>query len=160
MSNSLKNARVSGIGPATAAAAAETAMLDHATLRTHDLEGTKLFLEAVLALKPGYRPAFDFPGYWLYADDAPIVHLIPGHGGLVDRSGETIDHVAFRLDDHDGMRRKLGSLAIPYSRMELPELGERRLFVRTPTGILLELVFRDAPAGTALSAYEEQHHAG
>jgi hypothetical protein len=28
--------------------------------------------------------------------------------------------------------------------MELPELGERRLFLRTPTGILLELVFREA----------------
>jgi hypothetical protein len=27
--------------------------------------------------------------------------------------------------------------------MELPELGERRLFIRTPTGILLELVVRD-----------------
>jgi hypothetical protein len=27
--------------------------------------------------------------------------------------------------------------------MDLPELGERRLFVRTPGGILLELVFRE-----------------
>jgi len=27
--------------------------------------------------------------------------------------------------------------------MELPEIGERRLFNRAPTGILLELVFRD-----------------
>lgn len=32
--------------------------------------------------------------------------------------------------------------------MELPELGERRLFVRTPTGILLELVFREREAAT------------
>jgi catechol 2,3-dioxygenase-like lactoylglutathione lyase family enzyme len=118
-------------------------MLDHATLRTHDLEGTKAFLEAVLELKSGYRPAFSFPGYWLYAGDEPIVHLIPGQGGRVDRSGETIDHVAFRLADHDGMRRRLEGLSIPYSRMELPELGERRLFIRTPTGILLELVFRE-----------------
>jgi catechol 2,3-dioxygenase-like lactoylglutathione lyase family enzyme len=135
-------------------------MLDHATLRTHDLEGTRAFLEAVLGLKPGYRPAFDFPGYWLYADGAPIVHLIPGQGGPVDRRGETIDHIAFRLDDHDGMRRKLDGLAIPYSRMELSELGERRLFVRTPTGILLELVFRDATAETIPPAHQEQNHAG
>jgi hypothetical protein len=47
---------------------------------------------------------------------------------------------------HDGMRRKLDDLGIPYSRMELPELGERRLFIRTPTKILLELVFRDTKA--------------
>jgi catechol 2,3-dioxygenase-like lactoylglutathione lyase family enzyme len=119
-------------------------MLDHATIRTHDLDGTRTFLEAVLGLKAGYRPDFPFPGYWLYADNSPEVHLIPGNGGSVNRSGETIDHIAFRLSDHDGMRRKLDGLAIPYSRMELPELGEHRLFIRTPTGILLELVFRES----------------
>ena len=118
-------------------------VLDHVTLRTNDLDGTRAFLETVLDLKPGYRPAFSFPGYWLYADGDPVVHLIPGHGGPADRTGEAIDHVGFRLADHDGMRRKLDGLGIPYSRMELPELGERRLFIRTPTGILLELVFRD-----------------
>jgi catechol 2,3-dioxygenase-like lactoylglutathione lyase family enzyme len=131
-------------------------MLDHATLRTHDLDGTKAFLEAVLELKSGYRPAFSFPGYWLYAGGEPIVHLIPGQGGKVDRSGETIDHVAFRLTDHDGMRRRLEGLSIPYSRMELPELGERRLFIRTPTGILLELVFREGRPASHLS--EEHSH--
>ncbi len=118
-------------------------MLDHVTLRTHDLEGTRAFLEAVLDLKPGYRPDFPFPGYWLYADDAPLVHLIPGGGGPVARGGETIDHVGFRLKGYDAHRPKLEALHIPYSQMELPELGERRLFVRTPTGILLELVFRE-----------------
>jgi catechol 2,3-dioxygenase-like lactoylglutathione lyase family enzyme len=148
-------------------------MLDHVTLRTHDLDGTRAFLEAVLGeavlgeavlgeavlgLKPGYRPAFPFPGYWLYAQDTPVVHLIPGHGGPVDRDGETIDHVAFRLTDHDGMRRKLERLSIPYSRMDLPELGERRLFIRTPTGILLELVFREGSAASIPSAYQEQNH--
>src|SRR5258707_7370087 len=121
-------------------------MLDHTALRTHDLEGTRAFVETVLDLNPGYRPAFAFPGYWLYAADEPIVHLIPGQGGSVDRGGETIDHVGFRLTDYDGMRARLEALAVPYSRMELPELGERRLFARTPTGILLELVFREARA--------------
>jgi catechol 2,3-dioxygenase-like lactoylglutathione lyase family enzyme len=132
-------------------------MLDHATLRTHDLGGTHAFLEAVLGLKPGYRPAFSFPGYRLYADGKPIVHLIPGPAGPIDRAGETIDHVAFRLSDHDGMRRKLDGLSVPYSRMDLAELGEHRLFVRTPSG----------PPGTRLprrerpsipSANQEQYH--
>ena len=131
-------------------------MLDHVTLRTHDLEGTRAFLEDVLDLRPGYRPAFSFPGYWLYADNEPVVHLIPGHGGPVDRAGETIDHVGFRLTDHNGMRRKLDGLGVSYSRMELPELGERRLFIRTPTGILLELVFREKETAFASPPYREQ----
>ncbi len=75
--------------------------------RTSDLEGTRNFLEAVLDLTPGYRPAFPFPGYWLYADGEPIVHIIPGRGGRVDRSGETIDHVGFRLSGYDRYRDKL-----------------------------------------------------
>jgi len=132
-----------------AAPSPEETMLDHVTLRTHDLEGTRAFFEAVLGLAPGYRPDFPFPGYWLYDGDEPIVHLVPGRGGQVDRAGETTDHIAFRLSDPDGMRRRLDDLQISYSPMELPELGERRLFVHTPTGILLELVFRTGKAGPA-----------
>ena len=91
-------------------------MLDHVRLRTKDLEGAKAFFETVLGLEVGYRAAFAFPGYWLYAGGRPIVHLIPGEGGPVDRAGETIDHVAFRLNDHEGMRRKLDRLSIPIRR--------------------------------------------
>jgi len=126
-------------------------MLDHVTLRTRDLEGTRAFFEAVLGLTPGYRPDFPFPGYWLYEDGEPIVHLVPGQGGAIERGGEAIDHIAFRLADHDGMRRRLDGLGLAYSRMELPELGEKRLFIRTPTGILLELVFRQDKAASALA---------
>ena len=118
-------------------------MLDHATLRTHDLEGTRRFFEKVLEFETGYRPAFSFPGYWLYAGSDPLVHLIPGAGFRVDRRGETIDHVGFRLDGYDRYRRKLDAMGIAYSGMELPELRERRLFTHTPTGILVELVFRE-----------------
>jgi catechol 2,3-dioxygenase-like lactoylglutathione lyase family enzyme len=117
--------------------------LDHVTVRTRDLEGTRAFFEKVLDLTSGYRPDFPFPGYWLYAQGEPVVHLIPGGGGTVDRRGETIDHVGFRLTGYDGHRRKLDALGVAYSTMDLPELGERRLFVQTPTGILLELVFRE-----------------
>jgi catechol 2,3-dioxygenase-like lactoylglutathione lyase family enzyme len=131
-------------------------MLDHATLRTQDLEGTRAFLETVLDLKPGYRPAFSFPGYWLYAAGEPIVHLIPGRGGPVDRGGETIDHVAFRLADHDGMRARLeakfagAAQRLPARRVSQPEdIANAVLF-----GILLELVFRGAKAEATRSAQE------
>jgi len=54
-----------------------------------------------------------------------------------------IDHAGFRLEGYSKYREKLDALDIHYSTMDLPELNERRLFVRTPTGILLELVFRE-----------------
>jgi glyoxylase I family protein len=149
-SGAMQSASGSAVG-VDGGGAMEAAMLDHATLRTHDLERTRAFLETVLDLQAGYRPAFSFPGYWLYANDQPIVHLIPGGGRPPGRDAETIDHVAFRLADHDAMQRKLDLLSIPYSQMELPELGERRLFIRTLTGILLEFVFRDSYAGASSS---------
>ncbi|CAM5764037.1 lactoylglutathione lyase [Labrys miyagiensis] len=119
--------------------------LDHVTLRTADLEGTRAFFEAVLDLEVGYRPPFPFPGYWLYEAGEPIVHLIPGGGGLPHREAETIDHAAFRLADYDGSRARLEKLGLRYQTMDLPDLRERRLFIHTPGGILLELVFREEP---------------
>jgi catechol 2,3-dioxygenase-like lactoylglutathione lyase family enzyme len=119
--------------------------IDHVTLRTSDIEGTRKFIENLLGLKVGYRPPFPFAGYWLYRGQDPIVHLIPGGGQPVGREAETIDHIGFRLDGYDDFRARLDRDAIAYSTMDLPDLGERRLFVRTPGGILIELVFRGDP---------------
>ncbi len=57
------------------------------------------------------------------------------------------------------MELKLDRLSIPYSQMNLPELGERRLFIRTPTGVLLELVFRATEAEFVTSTSQERSHA-
>src|SRR5260370_39000611 len=104
-------------------------MLEHTTLQTGNLEGARAFLETG---KGEGRTVADFEpqdAYRRYAAGHPIGRLIPGQGGPVDRAGETIDHVAFRLNDHEAMPRKLDRLSIPYSQ----ELGERRPFIRTPT---------------------------
>jgi hypothetical protein len=74
-------------------------------------------------------------------------------------AGETIDHVAFRLNDHEGMQRKLDRLSITYSPMDLPELGEWHLFIRMRTAILPEHVFRDRSAESVASTSQEQDHA-
>ena len=52
--------------------------LDHVTIRTGDIAGTRAFFETVFDLTVGERPAAirRIPGYWLYADGKPIVHII------------------------------------------------------------------------------------
>jgi catechol 2,3-dioxygenase-like lactoylglutathione lyase family enzyme len=51
--------------------------LDHANLRLRpqDLPAALVFYRDLLGLEEGPRPAFDFPGAWLYAGGRPIVHL-------------------------------------------------------------------------------------
>jgi len=126
--------------------------LDHVTLRTADLEGTRQFLQDLLGLTVGYRPDFGFAGYWLYNDGGPVVHLIPGGGRAIGRDSEAIDHIGFRLEGYDAFRARLDDDGIVYSTMDLVELGERRLFVRTPGGILLELVLREGGMSAARKA--------
>jgi glyoxylase I family protein len=123
--------------------------IDHTTLRTLELEKTKDFLIRVFDLQPGERPAViaaNIPGYWLYYQDKPLIHLIRSsfyYKNTNDTSAEAIDHTAFFLEDFEAFREKLIDLKIHYSLMELPDIGERRIFLHTPTGILLETVFRE-----------------
>lgn len=53
--------------------------IDHATFRSSDMDATRDFFIAVFDLQPGARPALinkRIPGYWLYAQDQPLVHII------------------------------------------------------------------------------------
>jgi catechol 2,3-dioxygenase-like lactoylglutathione lyase family enzyme len=52
----------------------------HYSIRTTDLDRSQRFYTEVLQLRVGFRPPFDFPGVWLYADQEEsefgAVHLI------------------------------------------------------------------------------------
>ena len=50
-------------------------VLHHVTVKTDDLEATRDFYRDVLGLEEGFRPDLEFPGYWLYCGDVPVVHL-------------------------------------------------------------------------------------
>ncbi|MEH6523543.1 glyoxalase [Sulfitobacter sp.] len=120
--------------------------LDHVTIRTQNLAATRaFFLEVFEHLEEGSRPRAiqRIPGHWLYAKDQPIVHIIGAYGQGFDGAPEAWDHIAFKLDGYDEFRARLNALKIPYSPMELPELGERRLFIRAPGGPVIETVFRE-----------------
>jgi catechol 2,3-dioxygenase-like lactoylglutathione lyase family enzyme len=133
--------------------------LDHVTIRTADIDGTRAFFETVFDLTIGERPSAiqSIPGCWLYAEGKPIVHLIGSRGMGFERAAEAIDHVGFRLEGYVAFRARLDRLAIPYSTMDLTDIGERRLFLRAPGGPLLEAVFSE-PVPTHLPENDHDFH--
>jgi glyoxylase I family protein len=96
-----------------------------------------------VGLEVGDRPAFRFPGYWLYANGRPILHLSeqsPGESHPIPNSG-TFDHVAFTCEDFDGMRAHLDSLGETYRVADVPLTHTRQIFLRDPGGNGVELNF-------------------
>ena len=121
--------------------------IDHFTIRTRHLSATKDFFMKVfdgLEEKPRPDAIQRIPGHWLYAGDNPIVHLIASRGYGTDDAAEAIDHVGIHLEGYAAFRTRLDELDIHYSTMDLPEIDERRLFFRTPSGPLIEAVFKQA----------------
>lgn len=118
-------------------------VIDHVTLRTQDLRGTRDFMMRVFDLEEGGRPTeiSGTPSHWLYSDGLPLVHIIEARGQGLLRAAEFIDHVGFRMGDYDTFRAKLERLGIAYRTTEIPSRNERRIFLRTPGGHLLETVF-------------------
>lgn len=50
--------------------------LDHVNVRTAQLDRMIEWYGDVLDMPTGDRPAFDFPGAWLYCAGKPMIHLI------------------------------------------------------------------------------------
>ena len=132
--------------------------LHHVTLRPHDIDAARDFYRDVVQLKVGERPPFDFPGYWLYIADAPVIHLVDGSGTLdayfgdAPSAGDTasgeigggaVDHVAFHYapEDFEPVRESFERAGTPYHHQVVPGLGLRQIFVKDPDGVRVEMNF-------------------
>lgn len=126
--------------------------LDHFTIRTEHWDETAAFFADVIGLQRGPRPAFRFPGYWLYASGQPILHIVSltqerreleaylGSKAVARGSG-SIDHVSLRCDDLAAMQQHLVSNGVAFHERVIPEIGEHQLFVEDPNGITVEMIF-------------------
>ncbi|WP_101759828.1 VOC family protein [Oceanicoccus sp. KOV_DT_Chl] len=98
------------------------------------------FYDQLLDLKPGFRPDFGFTGYWLYAGDHPILHLLEDNNRAVTGTG-FFDHIAFACDDLAATIAKLDAMEVHYDRLDMTQIGQSQLFVRDPAGTAVELNF-------------------
>ncbi len=129
--------------------------MNHFTVLSDDLEVTKKFYCELLGLEVGPRPNFQFPGWWLYAGDTPVLHVIH-RTQLNDVRAGVIDHMAFTATDLPGTVAKLERADIKYELRRLPQGGTRaglwQLFFDDPHGAKVEFDFEKdelAPKGFA-----------
>lgn len=125
--------------------------LDHYFVYASDLETSRQFYGDVLGLEQGPRPDFDFPGYWFYLENRPVVHVGNDQfaGGFV-KDGEKrtitgptgpVDHIAFRGNDIEGFESRFKAQQLDYQRQEIPDFRLSQLFVKDPDGVTIELNF-------------------
>jgi len=118
--------------------------LDHATIVTPQLEAVRDFFCRIVGLRAGFRPPFDFDGYWLYQGERPVIHLVETRSDRpASRSPSRIDHIAFRIADEaewQSLLARLDAAQTPYQLAEVPASGERQLFVMPSPGVTVEFV--------------------
>ncbi|NWD66094.1 VOC family protein [Pseudomonas gingeri] len=118
--------------------------LDHANIVTPDLDTTVGFFTEVLGFTTGPRPNFQVPGYWLYSDGRPVIHLTQATIALP--SGKTsprIDHLALRvanLDEWATLLSRLKAHHIDYQLNALNDDNDIQLWVALAPGVTIEII--------------------
>ena len=127
--------------------------LDHFTIRCSeaDLEPLRDFYVRHVGLRVGDRPPIPAPGFWLYSEGRPIVHLYAiGNAGEPPRSGAAtgpLDHISFRAHDLEATRAQLRADGIDFEEAPVPGWPLHQVFLRDPKGLKIELTFHlDAEA--------------
>lgn len=120
--------------------------MEHFTILTAQLDQTVAFYREHLGLEPGWRPAFPFPGAWLYCNGRAVLHVVAGRD-VPDPPDGVIDHMAFAAAGLAETVRRLEAAGIAYDLRRLPGEGPWQLFFFDPNGARVELDFaKDEPA--------------
>jgi len=119
--------------------------LDHINITApgHLLDELRDFYRDVLGLTEGYRPTFSRPGYWLYAGDRPVVHLIESDTGKIRNGTAALDHIAFRSRGLKAMKSRLEDFGVGYQEFVVGDIRLTQLFVTDPAGTRVEINFPD-----------------
>lgn len=122
--------------------------LDHINLRTSRLDEMIAWYGRVLEMRPGNRPAFEFPGAWLYAGDHALVHLVGvAHEPRSDPADLKLEHGAFRGRDFKGFVDRLEASGEAHQIVKLPAFPVVQVNVWDPDGNHLHIDFAAAETG-------------
>ena len=129
--------------------------LEHFLVLTNDIDATKDFYCNALGMSVGLRPELEFPGYWVYLDEIPVVHIADFQAyvvwtnkvGIPVSSGPpgtgALDHVAFNAKGFDSMFESLSAQGFTLSHNILADIGLKQIFLEDPNGLSIELNFRE-----------------
>ena len=121
----------------------EVDTIDHVNVETDDVDRSAKFYREVIGLKEGPRPDFDRPGFWMYASDKPVVHIIKtaqNNKMLTGSKDASISHFALQIKNLKNARDHLDSLGIKYNILQVPGTEIGQLFLEDPEGVLIELI--------------------
>ncbi len=118
-------------------------LLDHYNVSTRKLGDTVRFYEEVLGLKNGPRPAFNFPGAWLYSEGRPVLHLndISPTDRQQPADSGVIDHVAFGSRGFEAIKQHLARKGVPFRVNQVPNSTRWQIFLTDPNNVMIELNF-------------------
>jgi len=125
--------------------------MNHFTVLTDDVERTVEFYGATIGLAPGPRPDLGFPGAWLYADSAAVLHIVGGKPREQLRPG-VIDHMAFSATGLRETLARLDRLGVRYAHRRQVGAGTWQVFFFDPNGARVELDFDPAEPEPPLAA--------
>lgn len=119
---------------------------DHVNIITANLEAMVEWYDRVLGMSSGPRPAFSFPGAWLYIGDQAVVHLV-GSEQEPETKDPKIEHFAFSAEGLETFRLKLAEQGIEAREAEVPGFGILQLNIHDPDGNHIHIDFDIAQEG-------------
>ncbi len=115
--------------------------LDHANLRTTQLDVMIEWYTRVLGFKQGWRPNFPFPGAWMYIEDEPLVHLVDVDQPIPQSDNLSLEHVAFSAKGLKKFRAHLAEHDVRCDEIEVPGAGILQFNIWDPDGNHLHIDF-------------------
>lgn len=117
---------------------------DHVNIRTRNLDIMIDWYSDILGLRSGKRPAFAFPGAWMYLGDQAIVHLVGWTDDVKAGGKVTLEHFALRATDMPAFVKKLDKHGIDHSIDPVPGFPIVQVNLFDPDGNHIHIDFESS----------------